>query len=242
MSTRRGFIAGVVAAAAVPWRGDAGSAPAALAFTMVKAELSGPDWSASVVYPRFRGGSPLAALANQTLRREVDVAEKFGRDAAAQFKSLGRPTAPYYYDSAAAVSLADSSLVSAYFTTENYTGGAHPNHNFVAHTIGIVRSRPAAVTLQDVFRPEVNGPAAVSDMLMTRLRGDPLATFVRDGTVKSIEPAAASVFVVTPSTLAFLLPPYAVAPYVNGSFVVKIPFAEFGGRLDPYGPLRPVLK
>jgi hypothetical protein len=241
VSTRRGFLAGVVALAAVPWRGEARSAPAALPFRTIRADLSGRDWSAADVYPRFGGGAPVALLANQLVRREVAVAAKFGRDAAAQFKSLGPPTAPYYYDAAATVALASPALVSVYFSAEDYSGGAHPNHSFVAYTIGFVRGRSAAVGLQDIFRPGVNGAAAASEMLMAGLRGNPRATFVQDGTVKSIDPAVASVFVVTPSTIAFLLPPYAVAPYVNGAFVVKFRFAEFGGRLDPAGPLRPLL-
>jgi len=242
MRNRSRLIAGIAVVAAAALLGCAEAPQAPLHFTVVTSKRDGPHWSAAVACPRFDGGSPLAALANRTLAREVATAETFGRTAAAQFKTLGPPTAAYYHDAGATVSLADPELISVYFDTEEYSGGAHPNQNYVAYTFGIVRGRPAAVTLQDLFRPGVDGPRTASDLLMARLRGNPDATFIRDGTVQSIDPAVASEFVVTPTAIVFLLPPYAVGAYVNGSFVVKIPFGGFGGRLDARGPLRPVLR
>ncbi|HLN12056.1 MAG TPA: DUF3298 domain-containing protein [bacterium] len=248
---RRGrFAAGLAVLAASVLLCSAEAAQAPLRFAMVTTKQSGPHWSTTVVYPRFDGGSPLAALANHTLAtREVAAAVTFGLTAAEQFKKLGPPTADYFHDAGATVSLTDPALLSAYFETEEYSGGAHPNRYYTGYTFGIVRGRPAPVTLQDLFRPGVDGAKTASDLLIARLRQNPNATFVRDGTVTSIEfngvagsqPVGATAFVVTPRAIVFLLPPYAVGAYVDGSFVVKIPFDAFGGRLDPAGPLQPVL-
>lgn len=250
-STRRALMVGsaVITAAALLCGTAVGQAP--VAFTMLTAKQTGSHWSTTVIYPTFSGGTPLTLLTNQTLAtREAAAAATFGRMAAEQFKKLGPPTADYYHDARATVSLADPELLSAYFELEEYSGGAHPNRYYASYTFGIVHGRPAAVMLQDVFRPGVDGTKTASDLLMARLRNDPNATFVRDGTVKSIEfngapgtpQVGATAFTVTPHGISFLLPPYAVGAYVNGSFVVKIPFEQFGGRLDPQGPLHPVLR
>jgi hypothetical protein len=248
MRTRRMLImSGAVIAAAALLRGAAGQT--SLPLTMVTDKRSGPGWSTVVAYPRFGGGSPLAALANRTITtREIGGAVSFGQRSADSFKKLGQPTAHWYRDETATVSLADPALISAYFETEEYSGGAHPNQYYVAYTFGIVHGRPTAVTLQDLFRSGVDGPKTSSNLVMARLKNNPDATFVQDGTVKSVDfngtsgapQVGATAFVVTPRAIAFLLPPYAVGAYVNGSFVVKIPFDEFRGRLDPQGPLQPV--
>jgi len=244
------LMAGLAVVAAAVLLHGAAAAQAPLRFTMVTTKHRGPQWSTAVAYPRFDGGSPLAALANRTIAtREVADAVLFGQMAADHLKTLGPPPFPYYHDAGATVSLADPALISVYFDTEEYSGGAHPNQTYVAYTFGIVGGRPAVVTLQDLFRPGDDGPKTASGLLIARLRNNPDASFVRDGTVKSIDftnntggfHVGATVFVVTPHAIAFLLAPYAVASYADGSFLVKIPFDEFGGRLNTQGPLRPVL-
>jgi hypothetical protein len=71
---------------------------------------------------------------------------------------------------------------------------------------------------------------------MARLRQNPDALFVQDGTVKRIPHVVVSRFVITPAGLTFPIHPYEVGPYTSGSFFVKIPFAAFGSALDPAWP------
>ena len=83
------------------------------------------------------------------------------------FKKLGPPTADYYQDATATVSLADPELISAYFETEEYSGGAHPNQYY------------AGVHLRDRPRPPHGGDP--SGPLPLRRRRAETASDLRDG-------------------------------------------------------------
>ncbi len=124
-----------------------------------------------------------------------------------------------------------------YVETWQYDGGAHPNTFYVAYTFGIVAGTPARVRLQDLCRAGTDCEHLAADLLMARLRQNPDALFIQDGTVKRIPHVVVSRFVITPAGLTFLIQPYEVGPYTSGSFRVKIPFAAFGSALNPAGPL-----
>jgi len=231
----------VAAALAV---GPAGAvAQRSLMFDMVSIKQSRPGyWQAAAVYPRFRGKSPLEVLANITLK---DAAEKemqtFVRLAIETLQTLPKPTSVYEYRSTAAVSLARATLVSVYLSTDEYTGGAHGNTFYYAYTFGMAEGATRQLTLQDLFRPGADGRRAASDQVIAALKRNPAALWVQDGTLKEITAGMASRFVVTPTALTFLIQPYEAGPYSSGSFFVKIPFSEFGGTLDPNGPLKDLL-
>lgn len=215
-------------------------AQASLVFHTVTVRRSRPGfWKVSTAYPQFANDLPIEAVANRTLKAAAErQMREFVQQCTDEFRRLGKPRAPYEQMEKPTVALARPTLISAYFTGFTYTGGAHGNIYYPTYNFGFINGKPRRLTLRDLFRPGEKAVDAASELVMEKLKANPRATFVKDGSVKSIGPDFASAFVVSPTGITFLLPPYAVAPYSEGSFFVKVPFAEFGDKLNPTGPLK----
>jgi hypothetical protein len=230
-----GWLAGLLALAV-----GTAYAQASLPFHTVTVRRSRPGyWKVSTAYPQFPNDLPIEALTNRTLKAAAETRMRaFMKQCTDEFRRLGKPRAPYEQMEKPTVALARPTLISAYFTGFTYTGGAHGNIYYPTYNLGFVDGKPRRLALRDLFRPGEKAVDAASELIMEKLKANPRATFVKDGSVKSIGPDLVSAFVVSPTGITFLLPPYAVAPYVEGSFFVKIPFAEFGDKLNPNGPLK----
>jgi hypothetical protein len=213
---------------------------ASLVFHTVTVRRSRPGfWKVSTAYPQFANDLPIELLANQTLKAAAEKQmREFVKQCTDEFRRLGKPRAPYEQMEKSTVALARPTLISAYVTGFTYTGGAHGNIYYPTYNFGFIDGKPRRLALRDLFRPGEKAVDAASELVMEKLKANPRATFVKDGSVKSIGPDLASAFVVSPTGITFLLPPYAVAPYSEGSFFVKVPFAEFGDKLNPNGPLK----
>jgi hypothetical protein len=238
--SRRPRMRAPLAAALLAVALGAAYAQGSIAFRTVSVHRQRPGyWKATASCPRFLTELPIGKAANRTLKPAADKGmRQFVQQSQETFTKFGRPRAPYEHLSKPTVSLARPTVVSVYFTTFEYTGGAHGNTWYSTYNFGFRDGKPVSITLRDLFRPGENAVAVTTELMMAKLRANPRATFVKDGTVKSIGPELALQFVVSPAGLTFLLPPYAVAPYVEGSIFVKIPFSEFGDRLNPDGPLK----
>jgi hypothetical protein len=138
------------------------------------------------------------------------------------------------------VSLALPDLVSVLATDHHYTGGAHPNANFAFYNFGLVNGRAKALTVTDLFRPNVNAKKLVGDAVYARLKKEEEAMWIHNGDIKPGDPLLIKPFLLTKTAFTFLFEPYAVGPYAAGMFMVKIPYTEFGDRLNPGGPLKAV--
>ena len=61
------------------------------------------------------------------------------------------------------------------------------------------------------------------------------AAWVLDGSVKELSESELQVFLLSPSGLQFILAPYQVGPWVEGSFTVLLSLEELDGLLDADG-------
>jgi hypothetical protein len=198
------------------------------------------QWEAELVYPQFVGQSPVVKQANATIqaraREEIRQFVKSSRDAS-EADGLEHPLT---YKGKPIVSVARPDLISMFYEASNFLGGAHGNFWYIPLNFGYVGGNSRRLALQDLFRSGVDARSAVSEVVIPKLR-DRDATSVVQGEMKELPPELAESFVITPAGLSFLFDPYAVGTYAEGTFVIKVPYAEFGDKLDPNGPLKPLL-
>lgn len=127
------------------------------------------------------------------------------------------------------------------------TGGAHPNSGFLVENIDPKSGAP--VEWADLF-PAKSGGSAMPPAVLKYVRKDLMrqkrerlgggfdaATardFMRDlGKDAPVFTFAGSAVPARARGLTLYFPPYAVGPYVEGTYTVELPVAAFAGRLAP---------
>jgi hypothetical protein len=114
-----------------------------------------------------------------------------------------------------------------------YGGGAHPNIYYGVHNVGIGQDT-VELSLSDALTDE--GLGFLEGYVLEQLT-EKGAGFVVDGSVSSLSEEDMSVFVVSPQGLHLHFAPYAVAPYVQGTFEVVVPWDSLAAYLRPDNPL-----
>ena len=198
-------------------------------------------WDAKGEYVRFFE-SPAAPLANQTQLEYINrTMGNFFRTCQENLPASGKPDNPYAYTARTTVSIEKEHLIAGYITRDEYTGGAHPMVYYQGVNVGMVNGRAKVLSLSDLFRSGENAHNVAAAHIRANLAHNSRAVFINDAQSDPTDAELTSAWVLTPSGVTFLIGPYIAGPYAVGSFFVKIPFTEFGDRLDPNGPLKPLL-
>ncbi len=112
------------------------------------------------------------------------------------------------------------------FSIYEYTGGAHPNTYYKTFTFDVTQN--VEVTFMDVFAPDADVFATIKPLVQAQIQetlGEMLdEQWLEDGTGEN--PANYQHFALTMSELILYFPPYQVAPYAAGSFVVRLPLSD----------------
>jgi len=121
-------------------------------------------------------------------------------------------------------------LLNILVTGSQYTGGAHPASLFRTYAFDVEENR--FLELKDLFRPQVNYLAVISDYAIKELntRGYPDADWINSGAKPSDENY--QLFNLEQDGLHIIFPPYQVAAYAAGPQEVVVPHAELQGLLQ----------
>lgn len=206
-------------------------------------DVSKGRWTAITKYPVFEAPGSLRVLANRNIETwaKQDLAQ-FGRQARQYFRNpVPDPRFHWSYEVRFTVSDAGRDLISCMPTIFTYTGGAHPNTTFHFFNFGMVKGKPKVLTIQDLFRRNVRALDEVSNVVIAKLLNNMNAEWVQNGEVKRLTQQQGDQFVIGRTGLTYHFEPYAMGPYVAGSFEVPVSFAELSGLLDPNGPLKGLL-
>ncbi len=191
-------------------------------------------YNVAATYPKFSERTKVARETNRLILRWVrKEQQRFVKETRKTLESLGMPTAPYWQTIDYIVRHTDTTaFMSIQCEVSEYTGGAHANSSFVVFNVGIVNGKAARVTLADFFSGDTTYRSQLSDTLLSRLKQDDRATFVRDGLTSTLTNKQLELFVVQQEGLLFLFNRYDVAPYTAGTFSVKLSFEELGARFN----------
>jgi hypothetical protein len=123
-------------------------------------------------------------------------------------------------------------VISVVFYFSTYTGGAHPNHDFKTFTFDLSARRE--LTLDDVLRTDVAvwpTLSAVTQANLTEQLGEFAdAAWISEGTGEN--PDNYRNWALDAENLYLFFPPYQVAAYAAGSFMVAIPLDSIGTLLQ----------
>lgn len=198
-------------------------------------------WDAKGEYVRFFDNQ-VGVLANQTQLEYINrTMGDFFRACQENRPASSNPAIPFAYDAKTTVSIEKPGLVTGYVTRYENLGGAHPMTYFHGFNIGVVNGKPKVLKLTDLFRAGEDAKNVAAAHVRAKLSGDSRAIFLNDPDSNPSDSELTSSWVLTPSGVTFLLQPYIAGPYAAGSIFVKIPYAEFGDRLNQSGPLKPLL-
>lgn len=87
---------------------------------------------------------------------------------------------------------------------------------YTAVNVGLVEGKPKQLQLRGLLRPGIDAKAAFGSLLMERLRENPKAAFVKDGTVTEASPLTPRNWLLTPTAIAFIVPQYEAGPWSEG--------------------------
>lgn len=206
----------------------------------------------SVRYPVFAETSPVARLANRSLRdyavKEVATFLKNERDTWNEFraaeaqKAKPEPGTLFALDIAPVVSVATPDIISVYFGQYSHQGGAHPNTWYPSQTFGTVNGAAKKLAIADLFAPRTDPYKALSVLAIPELRRrDASSVTGTDPYITALTPDVLQNWVVTPSGITLLFSPYEVASYAEGAFFVKVKYADLRPSLNRNGVLKPFI-
>ena len=189
----------------------------------------GKNFEAESTFPIFRARTSLARAANAQIRHQAATDFRaWLKEARDQSKDF-TPPAPLEFQSHpdAKVFLAPR-LISLRFDAYQYDGGAHSMGWMSPFNIGVVGGRAKALVLGDFFQPQTPYRTLVETKVLAKLRKNPGAMWVIDGSVSKLETRQFNNFVVERDGLRWLFNPYEMGPYAAGQFEIKLSFAELG--------------
>lgn len=202
-------------------------------------------WKAQASYVRFSDG-PVAQRASREMADNVRSSmSAFLWQARKGAGISGNPDAAWEYLAKTDVSVARPDLISAYSTLYSYTGGAHGMTFFAPVNVGLVNGKPKDLTLEDLFQPGSGARWRSALAVKSRLVDMPQALWFKPDADPSMKPVDSDLirqWILTPTSIVFIIEQYIAGPYAYGPIFVKIPYTAFGDQLNPNGPLTPLLQ
>jgi hypothetical protein len=122
-------------------------------------------------------------------------------------------------------------------TYSYYTGGAHPNSNSESMLVEADGADVLLVGLAELFAPDTDWLSAVVTGVLGDLAAQK-ADAVISGEITDLTVEDLSTFTLGPAGLSFHFDPYAVGPYVQGSFTATLGYGEVVHLAAPGGVLQ----
>lgn len=198
----------------------------------VSASFTAPYW--------YTAGSSVNDLLESTGRQRAYGFVAEGR----AFDASGMLGWSWEMDEYVSLEGASGAYLSLLSHTNVYTGGAHPNTYFGSQLLEV---RPSGVTelkVADLFRSDSTWLRRLTPLVLEKLAAQG-AAWVTQGDVSTLTVNDLSVFTLAADGLTFYFAPYAMGPYVQGSFEVTIPYdqllglAPAGGALEAFATATP---
>jgi len=186
----------------------------------------GPNVTISYRRPQFLSDCQLAKLVENQLRE--DSAKDFASESKYPADSWPKPPDyPDLYrdedDVNIEIAYFSDSLISLRVHTYYDGGGAHGSEFLESRNFVLREGKLHELKLRDLFRPGGDYLSRLSNDCLRALR-EKQASFVLDGTVKTLGAKDLRAFVLGPRGITFMFSPYMVASFSEGVFEVTIPW------------------
>ncbi|MEW6145144.1 MAG: DUF3298 and DUF4163 domain-containing protein [Thermodesulfobacteriota bacterium] len=198
-------------------------------------------YEATYMYPSFITDTRANREINERLEKEAASEKKKFTAEAAEFFSAQESAGEWQEDYSYTIEYYSPELISLSGEVFSYTGGAHGNTFYMSSNYWIKDGKALLVGLPDLFTPKSDYMKVLSDYCIRDLRRQQ-AGWVLNGELKELKADDLSAFVISPRGITFAFAPYAVGPYVEGSYFVTVGYGEIKGVAKTDGPLRQFLK
>jgi len=201
--------------------------------TIHRLRAAGKAWKAFGCYPVFTVQTPLTALAGNYLRK--NCLQDFKSSIPELKTSAANPelNGPFYYQEAPQVILFEPNhLISTADLSDDYTGGAHDQNGVDCTNFGLVNGKARVLTLGDFFLPGSHYRTFVKSALLAKLKNNPAAGFVQDGSMDWSPSYVLENFAIYPDGLVWEFNPYVAGPFSSGIIPVRLTWAELGPGLN----------
>ena len=187
----------------------------------------------TVTLPRFRFASSLKSPAE-------NAARTFANAQLTEFRSIFKDgdvgPGPKFLEAIPVIATAHPQLISFRYDVSTYTGGAHPNSFVKVFNYAVVGGRTRSLTLDNVLLRGKRAADFSKSVLVPALNrakkergGDPATT---------LNAELWNSFVIHSEGLTWHFAPYAVGPYAEGGYEIKLTWAQMKGYINPTGPIR----
>jgi hypothetical protein len=195
------------------------------------------------LYPQFLKIDKVSPEDIQTLNSEIKAITYSEKE---QFKKyIEETTDPdssydrFYtnnYNGDYSFSLLDSRLISLIYAVYTYTGGAHGAYTELSFNYDTLDGKE--IMLRDIFRPGFDYLNFISDFSINDLKKQMLemgGSYDEDWLIEGAGPDEDNfrIYALSKDSLVIKFAEYQVAPYVFGTFNVKIPYANFLEEINP---------
>ncbi|MCX7924481.1 MAG: DUF3298 and DUF4163 domain-containing protein [Fimbriimonadales bacterium] len=193
-------------------------------------------------YPVFPKNSPIGAEINQIIQSYVKQMRE-NTTLPDNYKPEPLEGLPYFLIMVNTVSICRRGLVSMYFDTILYSGGANEIHDILTINFALVNGKAKQLNFDDLVRSEEDGEIIIRRHALPRILDAVERRHRRTGSAPSLQLAAQSAtyygrsefsydsFVLTPTAIMWVLPPGDVDAYAFGVYPIKVPYAEIQHRL-----------
>lgn len=198
-------------------------------------------YEASYLYPSFISDTKANREITERLAKEAASEKKKFTGEAEEFFGSQESAAEWQENYSYSIEYYSPELVSLSGEVFSYTGGAHGNTLYMSLNYWIKDGKALLLGLPDLFMPRSNYIKVLSDYCVRDLKKQQ-AGWVLNGELKAFKADDLGPFLVSPRGITFAFAPYAVGPYVEGSYFVTVGFSELKGIINPGGPLKQFLK
>lgn len=198
-------------------------------------------YEASYMYPSFITGTKAHLEINERLEKEAASEKKQFTSEAEDFFSAQESAGEWQESYSYSIEYYSPELISLSGEVYSYTGGAHGNAFYMSSNYWIKDGKALLLGLSDLFTPKSDYMKVLSDYCLRDLKKQ-RAGWVLNGELKEFKADDLSAFAVSPRGITFAFAPYAVGPYVEGSYFVTVGFGELKGIINPDGALRQFMK
>jgi hypothetical protein len=206
---------------------------------VTKSKVKKGFWMVSTTCPKFSDVSNVAHLANKGLAEWC--AYETDQWTGQIVKGMDKPEREWYGEYTPKVVLSEPNIVSVEMTEYADLEGAHPNTAQHELSFGMVNGVAKRLVLADLFRSGSNPLPVVSKIVMSSLKAKQ-ASWVIEGTIKALTKLEGDQFLIKRDRLTFVFSPYEMGSYAEGTYEIDVPFKALAGKLNPSGPLKPLLR
>jgi hypothetical protein len=198
-------------------------------------------WLAEVHWLDFQGKSPLAELAERTVKTDQLKARKAWLDEIGPtMKERGNwrgDPVELYWNSQAGISKTPPALLSVVVRTEFYSGGAHGMSFTRTYNFWHLAGKPKTFGLWDALKGDAASRRELDYLLMQKALADNRTAWVDEGMITDFKQQNLSRFYFTRDGITFVFDPYELGPYAVGTIELSIPYGELKPIIRPKGPL-----